>query len=86
MRSALAQLLPEDHPSIAKRSYKRRDSNEQPKYQNVRISSSATAFFFDSILAAGRAADCRSRCGVLSFVTSFYGNGAAKFSSTAIIT
>jgi hypothetical protein len=82
MRRALTKLLPEDHPSIEKRSCKRRDNNERPKYQNVRVSFSSAAFSFDSVLAVGGAAHRRSgwlRLGVLSFVTSFYGNGGTKF-------
>jgi hypothetical protein len=70
MPRALAQLLPEDHPSIEKRSCKRRDNNERPKYQNVRVSFSSVSFFFDSVLAVGRAAHCRSGWGVLSLVLS----------------
>jgi hypothetical protein len=79
MRRALTKLLPEDHPSIEKRSCKRRDNNERPKYQNVRVSFSSVSFFFDSVLAVGRAAHCRSGWGVLSSITSFYGNGRTKF-------
>jgi hypothetical protein len=82
MRRALTKLLPEDHPSIEKRSCKRRDNNERPKYQNVRVSFSSAAFSFDSVLAVGGAAHRRSgwlRLGVLSFVTSFYGNGGMEF-------
>src|SRR6266496_2353991 len=60
MRRALTKLLPEDHPSIEKRSCKRRDSNERPKYQNVRVSFSSAAFSFDSVLAVGGAAHRRS--------------------------
>jgi hypothetical protein len=63
MRRALTKLLPEDHPSIEKRSCKRRDNNERPKYQNVRVSFSSAAFSFDSVLAVGRAAHCRSGWG-----------------------
>src|SRR6266566_804902 len=58
-----AKLLPEDHPSIEKRSCKRRDNNERPKYQNVRVSFSSAAFFFDSVLAVGGAAHRRSGWG-----------------------
>jgi hypothetical protein len=70
MPRALTQLLPEDHRSIEKRSCKRRDNNERPKYQNVRVSFSSVSFFFDSVLAVGRAAHCRSGWGVLSLVLS----------------
>jgi hypothetical protein len=41
MRRALTKQLLEDHPSIEKRSRKRRDNNERPKYQNVCVSSSS---------------------------------------------
>src|SRR6266566_2783452 len=63
MRHALTQLLPEDHRSIEKRSCKRRDNNERPEYQNVRVSFSSAAFSFDSVLAVGGAAHCRSGWG-----------------------
>jgi hypothetical protein len=43
------------------------------------FSLSSAAFFFDSILAVVRAAHCRPGWGVLSFVTSFYGNSGPKF-------
>jgi hypothetical protein len=45
MRRALTKLLPEDHQSFGTRSYKRRDNNERPKYQNVHVSFSSSAFF-----------------------------------------
>jgi hypothetical protein len=77
MSRALTKLLPEDHPSIEKRSCKRRDNNERPKYQNVRVSFSSAAFFFDSVLAVGPAAHCRSGRRVPSFVTMFSGIGGA---------
>src|SRR4029453_18813584 len=79
MRRALTKLLLEDHRSVEKRSCKRRDNNERPKYQNVRVSFSSAALSFDSVLAVGRAAHYRSGWGKLSFVTSFYGNGGTKF-------
>src|SRR4029453_17818117 len=41
MRRALTKLLLEDHRSVEKRSCKRRDNNERPKYQNVRVSFSS---------------------------------------------
>src|SRR6266480_7426685 len=41
MRRALTKPLLEDHPSVEKRSCKRRDNNERPKYQNVRVSFSS---------------------------------------------
>jgi hypothetical protein len=41
---------------------------------------SSAAFFFDPLLALGVAAMCRACWGVFSLVTSFYGNGRAKFS------
>jgi hypothetical protein len=79
MRRTLTKLLSEDHPLIEKRSCKRRDNNERPKYQNVRVSFSSAALSFDSVLAVARAEHCRSGWGVLSFVSSFYGNRGAKF-------
>jgi len=72
-------LLPDDHRSVEKRCCKRRDNNERPNNQNVRVSFSSAAFFFDSVLAVGRAAHCRSGWGVVSLVTLFYGNGGTKF-------
>src|SRR6266496_5411352 len=76
MRHALTQLLPEDRRSIEKRSCKRRDSNERLNYQNVSLSLSSAASFFDwsqshslSLLRL-----------VFPFLTSFYGNGGTKFS------
>jgi hypothetical protein len=83
MRRALTKLLPEDHPSIEKRSSKRRDNNERPKYQNVRVSFSSAAFSSDSVLAVGRAPNCRSGWGELSFVTLFYGNRGTKLPDKA---
>jgi hypothetical protein len=79
MRRTLTKLLSEDHPLIEKRSCKQRGNNDRPKYQNVRVSFSSAALSFDSVLAFGRAANCRSGWGVLSLITSFYGNGGAKF-------
>jgi hypothetical protein len=38
MRRGLAQLLPEGHQSIEKRSCKQPDSNARPKHQNVSFS------------------------------------------------
>jgi hypothetical protein len=70
MRRALTKPLLEGHQSIEKRSCKRRDNNVRLKYQNVRVSFSSVSFFFDSVLAVGRAAHCRSGWGVLSLVLS----------------
>jgi hypothetical protein len=81
MRRGLTKQLLEDRLSVEKRSCKRRDSNERLEYQKVRVSFSSAAFFFDSVLAVGHAAHCRSGQGVLLFITSFYGNGATKFHS-----
>jgi hypothetical protein len=64
---------------IEKRSCKRRGNSERPKYQNVRVSFSSAGLSFDSVLAVGRAANWRSGWGVLSLITSFYGNGGTKF-------
>src|SRR4030095_5959745 len=47
MSRALTKLLPEDHPSIEKRSCKRRDNNERPKYQNVRFALSRQVLYND---------------------------------------
>jgi hypothetical protein len=80
MRRALTKLLPEDHPSIEKRSSKRRDNNERPKYQNVRLSFSS-GFSFGSCTWPRRTLPFQ--LGVLSFVTSFYGNGGTKFPKIA---
>ena len=41
---------------------------------------SSAAFFFDPLLALGGAAHCRAGWGAFARVTSFYGNGRAKFS------
>lgn len=79
MRRTLTKLLSEDHPLIEKRSCKRRGNSERPKYQNVRVSFSSAGLSFDSVLAVGRAANWRSGWGVLSLITSFYGNGGTKF-------
>jgi|SRR5919106_3014735 hypothetical protein len=79
MRRALTKLLPEDHQSLETRSCKRRNNNERPSYQNVRGSFSSAAFFFCSVFAVARAAHYRSGWGVVSFVTSFYGNDRTKF-------
>jgi hypothetical protein len=81
MRRALRKLLPEDRPSVEKRSCKWWGNNERPKYQNAGVS--LAAFFFESIFVVGGAAYCRSGWGVLSFVTSFYGNGGTKFPNKA---
>src|SRR6266498_5518495 len=76
MRHALTQLLPEDHRSIEKRSCKRRDSNERPNYQNVSLSLSSAASFFD-----WSQSHCLSLLRLLfPFLTSFYGNDGVKFS------
>jgi hypothetical protein len=80
MRSALTKLLPEDRQSFAKRSCKSSNNNERQRYQSVRVSSSLAAFCFDLLFAACSAAHYRSAWGVLSFITSFYGIGRAKFS------
>jgi hypothetical protein len=79
MRRALTKLLPEDHQSVGTRSCKRQDNNERPKYQNLRVLLSSAAFFFDPLLGLGGEAHRRSGWGVFSLVTSFYGNGGAKF-------
>jgi hypothetical protein len=63
MRRVLRKLLPEDHQSLETRSCKRRNNNERPSYQNVRVSFSSAAFFFDSLLQL-RAAHYRSGWGV----------------------
>src|SRR6266567_5477996 len=79
MRRALTQLLPEDHRSIEKRSYKRRDSNERPNYQNVSFSLLSAASFFD-----WSQPHCLSLLRlVFPFLISFYGNGGTKFSKKA---
>src|SRR5437773_8434449 len=87
MRRALIRLLLEDHRSIAKRSCKRRDSNERPSYQNVRFLLSLVAFFFDwsqshclslhALLGAPR--ERLPLRLVFPFLTSFYGNDGTKF-------
>jgi hypothetical protein len=59
MLRALAQLPPEDHRSIEKRSCKRMHSKGRPKYQNVRVSLLSAAFFLYSVLALRRAMHCR---------------------------
>jgi hypothetical protein len=79
MRRALTQLLPEDHQSIEKQSCKRRDSNERPSYQNVRVSFSSAAFLFGSLLQLPARHIAAPAGGLISFVTSFYGNGETKF-------
>src|SRR5678815_1176383 len=56
MRHGLAKLLREGHRLAEKRRYRRRGNNEQPKFQNVRLSSSSAAFLLIVVLAAGRAA------------------------------
>src|SRR5919108_2476678 len=66
MRRALAKLLPEDHRSVEKQSYKRQDNNDRPNYQNVRVSFWSAVFVFDSVVAIERAVYCRSACVVLS--------------------
>src|SRR6266513_880810 len=87
MRRALTRLLLEDHRSIAKRSCKRRDSNEQLNYQNVRFSLSSVAFFFDwsqshclslHVLPEAPRERLPLRL-VFPFLTSFYGNDGTKF-------
>src|SRR6266487_487425 len=79
MRRALTQLLPEDHRSIEKRSYKRRDSNERPNYQNVSFSLLSAASFFD-----WSQPHCLSLLRlVFPFLISFYGNGGTKFQKKA---
>jgi hypothetical protein len=65
MRRTLTKLLSEDHPLIEKRSCKRRDNNERPRYQNVCVSFSSAALSFDSVLAVARAEHCRSAWGCL---------------------
>jgi hypothetical protein len=79
MRRALTKLLPEDHQSLETRSCKRRNNSERPSYQNVPVSVSSAAFFFDLFFAAVRAAHYRSAWKLVSFVTSFYGDEGAKF-------
>jgi hypothetical protein len=80
MRGALKKLLPGDHQSFAKRSCKSRNNNDRPKHQNMRVLFSSAASFFDALLGLGGAAYSGSGWGVFSLVTSFYGNGEAKFS------
>src|SRR5213080_520917 len=70
MRRGLAQLLPEGHQSIDKRSCKQPDSNARPKHQNVSFSFLSSTSFCDFVLAVGRAAHYRSVWGVLSLVLS----------------
>jgi hypothetical protein len=80
MRGALTKLLPEDQQSFAKRSCKSSNNNERTTYQNMQVFFSSAAFFFHPLLALGGAAHCRAGWGAFSRVTSFYGNGRAKFS------
>jgi hypothetical protein len=56
MRHGLAKLLRQGHRLAEKRRYRRRGNNEQPNFQNVRLSSSSAAFLLIVVLAAGRAA------------------------------
>jgi hypothetical protein len=79
MRRVLRKLLPEDHQSLETRSYKRRNNNERPSYQNVRVSFSSAAIFFDSLLQLPARHITALAGGLISFVTSFYGNGGTKF-------
>src|SRR5437773_12444266 len=61
MRGVLAHVLSDHHQRIDKRSCKRRDSNERPKYQNSSLC--LATLFFDSVLGVRRAAHCRSSRG-----------------------
>ena len=79
MLRALTQLLPEDHWLIEKRSCKRRDSNERPKYQNVRVSFLSMALFLIRFLQLSEQHIAAPAGGVLSCVTLFYGKEETKF-------
>jgi|SRR4029453_14998363 hypothetical protein len=67
MRRALTKLLPEDHQSLETRSCKQRNNSERPSYQNVPVSLSSPAFFFDSVFAVVRAAHYLSAWKLVSF-------------------
>jgi hypothetical protein len=78
MRRVLTKLLPEDHPSIEKRTCKQRDNNERPKYQSVRVSFLSAAFSLIGFLRVA-VQHIAAPAGGLSFITLFYGNDGARF-------
>jgi hypothetical protein len=82
MRRVLTKLLPEDHQSLETRSCKQRNNSERPSYQNVPVSLSSAAFFFDSFLQLPAQHITAPPGSWFHFVTSFYGNGGTKFPKT----
>src|SRR3954454_22101778 len=55
MQHGLAKLLRQGHRLAVKRRYRRRGNNEQPSFQNVRVSFSSAAFVLIwSLQLAGR--------------------------------